>query len=156
MTFSLPVSAGPIELAPGLWKIESEETQDVSNEGRLGSRAPITNSEMRCLDDATAWLIPADYAQSFTSRGCRQQNLSSTPLDFKGSWACNVNGLTMTINMSGEASLTGDRYATLMTVTGRNAETSVNVRNTVTATRTGDCSTDGTYTNESDVLLRGR
>jgi len=149
-------AADPIELAPGLWKIDSEETQNVASDGRIGSRAPVINSEMRCLDEASAWLIPADYADSFTARGCRQQSLVSTPLDFKGVWACNVNGLGLTINMSGEAGLTGDYYSTVMTVRGQNAQSSVNVRNSVTATRTGDCPDAANYTPREEVILRGR
>lgn len=131
--------ANPIELAPGLWQIDSEETKDVASDGRLNSQAPAVTTDTRCLDDSNAWLIPADYASSFTSRGCQQTSFSSTPLDFKGVWICRVDGLDLTINMKGEASLTGDTYATLMTVTGRNDTQSVNVRNTVNARRTGDC-----------------
>lgn len=155
--FAGPAAAGPIELAPGLWSIESEETQDVANEGRIGSRPPMKSSELRCLDEQTAWLNPADYAESFTSRGCRQQTLTQTPLNFEGIWACQVNDLNLTINMSGESSLTGDTYSTLMTVTGRNSQTSVNVRTTVAAKRTGDCPESGEYSPPSDALtLRGR
>lgn len=151
-----PSFAGPIELAPGLWQIDSEETKDVANEGRLSSDAPVTNTELRCLDETSAWLVPSEYAESFTSRGCQQEDLLSTPLDFKGVWTCEVNGLKLTINMSGEANLTGDAYATLMTVTGRNSETSVNVRNSVTAKRTGDCPITGEYIppTESSFQLR--
>lgn len=132
--------ANPIELAPGLWQIESEETQAIADEGRLGSRAPVTSSEQRCLDDTTAWLIPADYAEAFNKPGCAQQSFISTPLDFKGVWTCQVDGLALTINMQGEASLMGDVYSTVMTVNGRNETKSVNVRNQVTARRLGACS----------------
>ena len=154
----MPVAAmaGPIELAPGLWQIDSEETQDVASDGRIGTRAPVVQSELRCLDETSAWLIPSDYASSFTSRGCKQSSFMSTPLDFKGVWHCQVDGLTLTINMSGEASLTGDTYSTLMTVNGRNTATSVNVRNSVTAQRTGDCPAEGYEPPSGEVVLRGR
>ena len=140
----LPIaSAGPIELKPGLWQIDSEETQDVAKEGRIGTRAPITTSDMRCLDTSSAWLIPADYAHSFNSRGCVQQSLVSNFLDFKGTWTCRVDGLDLTIDMQGEASLTGDKYSTVMKVVGRNNTSSVNVRNSVSAVRTGECPVEG-------------
>ena len=137
--FSSSALATPIELVPGLWKIESQESQNVSNGGQAGAEQPILNSELRCLDETSAWLLPSDYARSFNSKGCLQQDLISTPLDFRGVWACDVDGLKLTINMSGEASLTGDTYSTLMTVRGENERTSVNMQSSVTATRTGDC-----------------
>ena len=150
-------SASPIELAPGLWQIDSEETQDVASDGRIGSLAPVTSSDKRCLDETSAWLIPADYAQSFDKPGCRQNSFQSTPLDFKGEWICKVDGLDLTINMSGVASLTGNSYTTLMTVSGRNAIKSVNVRNAVTATRLGECPASGYLDEPSDeIILRGR
>lgn len=142
LSFSLfaPVSAAnEIELAPGLWEISSEETKDVSQNGRLNSQAPVTESEKRCLDETSAWLIPAEYAESFTSRGCSQNSFLATPINFEGSWTCRVDGLDLTITMKGEASLTGDSYGTLMTVTGRNENQSVNVKNTVNAKRLGTC-----------------
>jgi len=145
IALAAPAHAGPIELAPGLWQIESEETQDVANDGRLDPNPPVTSSELRCLDEESAWLVPSDYADSFTSRGCQQENLLSTPLDFEGVWSCRVDGLDLTINMSGEANLTGDAYATLMTVTGRNTEKSVNMKNSVTAKRMGECPVTGEY-----------
>ena len=149
--------ANPIELAPGLWQIDSEETQDVASDGRIGSLAPVTSSDKRCLDETSAWLIPADYEQSFDKPGCRQNSFQSTPLDFKGEWLCKVDGLDLTIKMSGVASLTGETYTTLMTVNGRNAVKSVNVRNAVTATRLGDCPASGYLDEPAEAItLRGR
>ena len=152
-------AANPIELAPGLWKIDSAETQNVASDGRLGTQAPKTTSDKRCLDEQSAWLIPAEYARSFDKPGCKQNAFQSTPLDFKGEWLCQVEGLDLTIKMTGVASLTGTSYSTLMTVNGRNSEKSVNVRNEVSATRLGDCPASGYLPSdepETSVLLRGR
>lgn len=137
--FTHTAVANEIELAPGLWQIESEETQNVADDGVLNSRAPVTSSEQRCLDETTAWLIPSDYEASFNKPGCTQQSFTSTPLDFKGVWTCEVDGLELTVNMQGEASLVGDVYSTLMTVNGKNEAKSVDVRNQVTARRLGEC-----------------
>lgn len=153
----IAAAANPIELAPGLWQINSNETQDVASDGRINSQAPVTSSDKRCLDEITAWLVPSDYASSFDKPGCEQNSFQSTPLDFKGEWLCQVEGMSLTVNMTGTASLTGDSYTTLMTVNGRNATKSVNVRNEVNATRLGDCPASG-YLEEpaEEVLLRGR
>ena len=154
---ALPSHANPIELAPGLWQIDSEETQDMVSDGRIGTRAPVTSTDTRCLDEATAWLIPSDYASSFNKPGCTQNAFQSTPLDFKGEWICRVDGLDLSIQMTGIASLTGDTYSTLMTVTGRNASKSVNVRNAVSATRIGECPASGYLEAPSgEAVLRGR
>ena len=154
---SAAASANPIELVPGLWQIDSEERQDVASDGRIGTRAPVKNSDKRCLDETSAWLVPADYAKSFEKPGCQKKSFQSTPLDFKGEWVCRVDGLDLTINMSGIASLTGDNYTTLMTVIGRNETNSVNVRNSVTATRLGECPASGFLeTPSEEVILRGR
>lgn len=131
--------ANPIELTPGLWQIDSKETQEMTREGRIGTRAPIETSEQVCLNEETAWLIPSDFANSFNSRGCRQLSMSTTLLDFKGQWSCFVDGLNMTITMEGDASLEGTSYSTLMTLQGKNAQTSVDVQNSVTARYVGLC-----------------
>ena len=159
MAVLMPAAAtgDPIELAPGLWQIDSEETQDVASDGRIGSQAPVTSSDKRCLDETSAWLVPADYSSSFDHPGCEEVLFQSTPLDFKGEWLCRVEGLGLTVKMTGVASLTGNSYTTLMTVNGRNAMKSVNVRNAVKAKRLGDCPASGYLDDVQDeIILRGR